>query len=310
MIVTVTLNPAIDISYRVNNFKINKGHRVENGNKTAGGKGLNVSRVLKQLGEHPHCLGFLGGSNGKWIKRQLEIEGLEGSFTQIKEETRTCLAFIDEENSTQTELMEKCPTVSEEEKEEFLETYQQQFKKATLIIASGSLPSWLDSSFYKDMSKLAKEQNIPFILDTSGEPLKLGIEGNPFLIKPNQEELTQFAGKELKTMEDMVEVAIRICNQGVQNVLLSLGEGGAILVRKDVILKANIPSIPVVNPVGSGDSMIAGMAYSINNNLVLEECLRMACACGMANAMEEKTGFVQSQMIKQLLKEINITSID
>ncbi|MBS4198201.1 1-phosphofructokinase [Bacillus sp. FJAT-49732] len=309
MIITVTLNPAIDISYRVNNFNINKGHRVENGLKTAGGKGLNVSRVLKQLGEQSLCLGFLGGQNGKWIKKRLEMDGMEQSFTTITEETRTCLAIIDEDHSTQTELLEKGPNVSEEEKERFLETFNQQLKKAKLIIASGSLPLGLEPSFYKEICKLVKEENIPFFLDTSGESLKLGIEGSPFLIKPNQEELSQFAGKELMKIEEMVEVAVKICNQGVQNVLLSLGENGAMLVRKDTILKADIPTIPVVNPVGSGDSMIAGMAYSINNGFDLKESLRMACACGMANAMEAKTGFVQPEIIKQLLSEINITTL-
>ncbi|MCR2823478.1 1-phosphofructokinase [Lederbergia panacisoli] len=306
---TVTLNPAIDVSYRVNNFELDKGHRVENGNKTAGGKGLNVSRVLKQLGVEPLCLGFLGGQNGEWIKKQLIKDGLEQSFTSIKEDTRTCLAFIDEGHGTQTELMEKGPIISEEEKASFLHTYQQMLKKARLIVSSGSLPLGLESSFYKEISGIAKENNIPLLLDTSGESLKFGVEGSPFLIKPNQEELSQFAGKDLKNIDDMIEVAKEICNQGVQNVLLSLGENGALLVRKDIILKANIPAIPVANPVGSGDSMIAGMAYSIYNNYAYEDSLKMACACGMANAMEKKTGFIQEKTVKKLLSEISITAI-
>ncbi|MBS4220436.1 1-phosphofructokinase [Bacillus sp. FJAT-49711] len=309
MIITVTLNPAIDVSYRVNNFELGKGHRVENGNKTAGGKGLNVSRVLKQLGAQPLCLGFLGGQNGEWIKNQLKLDDLEQSFTTINKDTRTCLAFIDENQSTQTELMEKGPVITEEEKASFLYTYKQMFKKAKLIVSSGSLPLGMESSFYKEISKLANEYNIPFLLDTSGESLKSGIEGSPFLIKPNQEELSQFAGKNLKAIDEMVEVAKEICDQGVQHVLLSLGENGAVLVRKDIVLKADIPAIAVANPVGSGDSMIAGMAYSIYHNYSLKDSLKMACACGMANAMEKKTGFVQANIIKKLLSEIKITKI-
>ncbi|MCJ8008230.1 1-phosphofructokinase [Lederbergia wuyishanensis] len=309
MIVTVTLNPAIDISYRVNNFKINKGHRVENGIKTAGGKGLNVSRVLKQLGENPLCLGFLGGQNGEWIKRHIGNEGLEESFTQIREETRTCLAFLDEENSTQTELMEKGPMVAEEDINNFSEKYKHLLEEATMVIASGSLPAGLSVDFYREIAEKAKESNVPFILDTSGISLELAIEGKPFLIKPNKDEICQFAKRSDLSFQEMIDVAREICNKGVDYVLISLGADGAVFVGSDTTLRAEIPVISVVNPVGSGDSMVAGMAFALHNHYDIEECLKWACACGISNALQETTGKIDPELVGDLLTKIKVTPL-
>lgn len=306
MIVTITLNPAIDIAYKVNHFRIGHGHRVERGRKTAGGKGLNVSRVLKRLGESPVCTGFLGGINGKWIMDQLEHEGLDQTFIEIKDETRTCLAFLDEENGNQTELMEKGPFVSAEEQEEFEETLKQLMSEASLIIASGSLVSGIPVSYYREISEWAHAARIPILLDTSGEALEKGIEGKPFLIKPNKAELCKYMNQANLSIDELIAAAKNICAQGVRYVLLSLGKDGAILVGDDQILRAEIPTVPVVNAVGSGDSMVAGMAYGLQKKYSLEDCLKWACACGIANAMEWETGTIQPHAVQELLEKIQI----
>ncbi|CAM4177597.1 1-phosphofructokinase [Lederbergia lenta] len=309
MIVTVTLNPAIDVSYRVPNFQMDQGHRVENGNKTPGGKALNVSRVLKEIGSAPLCTGFLGGQSGVWIQKQLDEQEIEHSFVTIKEETRTCLAMIDEKSGTQTELMEIGPVVKNEEIEKFKVSFQHLLKEATMVVASGSLPSGVPVSFYQEIGALTREANIPLLLDTSGEPLKFGIEGKPFLIKPNQTELSQYTGKVESTLEEMIEAAKAICSQGVQYVLLSLGAEGAVLIGEDVIWQAKVPRITAVSPVGSGDSMVAGMAYALQKKYDLDECLRWACACGLANALESTTGMVQTEIVQQYLPEIKVTAL-
>ncbi|GIN56327.1 tagatose-6-phosphate kinase [Lederbergia ruris] len=307
MIVTVTLNPAVDIAYKVDHFKIGHGHRVEPGRKTAGGKGLNVSRVLKKLGENPVCTGFLGGNNGKWIMDQLGQEELEHTFIEIKGETRTCLAFLDEELGTQTELMEKGPVVSEEEQEEFEEVLKQLMSEAGMIIASGSLASGIPASYYREIGEWARAVHIPILLDTSGEALEKGIEGKPFLIKPNKDELCNYMNQPDLTLDEMIAAAKKICGQGVQYVLVSLGKEGAILVGNDHFLKAEIPTVQVVNPVGSGDSMLAGMAYALQKKYSLEECLKWACACGTANAMEQGTGTIQPHIVQELIRKTKIT---
>ena len=309
MIVTVTLNPAIDVSYHVSNFQIDKGFRVENGSKTAGGKGLNVSRVLKELGSEPLCTGFLGGQSGAWIQSELDQQGLDHSFVLIKEETRTCLAMIDDIHGTQTELMEKGPVVTEQEIEKFQMAFGDLLKEATMVVASGSMAAGMPPDFYRQIGELARAENIPFLLDTSGKSLEFGIEGKPFLIKPNEEELCQYTGKSEMSLDEMIDAAKEICSKGVQFVLISLGAEGAVLVGNDTILRAEIPVIPVVSPVGSGDSTVAGMAYALQNGFELEECLRWACASGMANAMEATTGTVQKKVVRELLSEIKVTAL-
>lgn len=309
MIITVTLNPAIDVSYQVKNMQIDQVHRTEAGMKTAGGKGLNVSRVLSILGESPLCTGFLGGNNGEWIQEKLDEEDLQHNFIPISGETRTCLAFLDEENGSQTEILEKGPTISEEEQEQFELVFKELLAEASLIIASGSLPAGLPTDFYKEMGEWARAANVPLILDTSGEALKAGIEGKPYLIKPNKEELSQYSNKKNLTLEEMIQVAKEICFQGVEYVLVSMGADGALLIGHDVVLKAEIPTIQAINAVGSGDSTVAGIAYALTQKEDLTSALKWACACGMANALEEKTGVVNIETVQQLISEINIIEL-
>ena len=307
MIITITLNSAIDVSYHPQNFQVNQVHRVENGSKTAGGKGLNVSRVLKQLGCEPLCTGFLGGHSGSWIKKRLKQEGLEHSFIEISGETRTCLAFLDNQYGTQTELLEEGPFITIVEKDTFLSEFSKMLEKADLITASGSLPKGIPLDIYSEIGEMANASNVPFILDTSGKALELGIQGRPFLIKPNREELCQYVGRQELTLDEMITAAKKICAKGVQYVLVSLGKEGALLVGRDTVLVAKIPEITVVNPVGSGDSMLAGMAYALKNQYNLKNSLKWACACGMSNAMGAKTGEIQLQMVHELLSEIDVS---
>lgn len=309
MIVTVTLNPAIDISYQVPNFQLDRVHRAEAGNKTAGGKGLNVSRVLKQLGEEPLLTGFLGGKNGEWIQHKLSEENFHHAFVAIAGETRQCLAILDTEQNNQTEILEKGPVISELEIEQFENVFQEFLKEAEFVVASGSLPRGIPSNFYAEMGKWANSANVPFILDTSGEALVQGIEGKPFLIKPNRDELEQYANKENLELPEIIEVAKSIIEKGVQHVLVTLGADGAILVTKEHVWQAQIPTIEVVNAVGSGDSTVAGMVYALKQGYELPECLKWACACGMANALEEATGSINRKNVDNLLGKIQVKEI-
>lgn len=176
-----------------------------------------------------------------------------------------------------------------------------------MVVASGSLPAGIPSTFYQEIGELALAAKLPFLLDTSGKALADGIKGKPYLIKPNKEELCQYAGKSDLTLEEMIAIAKSICSQGVKYVLISLGAEGAVLVGSEIIFRAEIPAITVVSPVGSGDSMVAGMAYALKNGLHLTECLRWACACGMANAQEAATGTVQQRVVQKHVSQIKIS---
>ncbi|PLS05346.1 1-phosphofructokinase [Neobacillus cucumis] len=307
MIATVSLNPSIDVRYSLPVFQIGQIHRAASIDKTAGGKGLNVSRVLSQLGMKVSCTGFLGGKNGEWIADRLQDSMLENRFIPIKGETRSCLAILTEDG--QTEILEQGPYISEDERKLFLEIYDSILEEADYIVASGSLPTGLEQSFYQLLADRAKQKGRYFLLDTSGIGLAQGIQGKPFLIKPNKEEFCKLIGKSHIELDEMMEYAQEICKNGVEYLLLSMGKEGALLVSKSRILKADIPVIKAMNPVGSGDSMLAGFTFAHSKEYSLEEVLKWACACGMSNAASEKTGSINPLEVQQFINLIKVVEI-
>jgi tagatose 6-phosphate kinase len=307
MIATITLNPAIDIRYRMLDFQSNKVNRVLTVDRSAGGKGLNVSRVLESLGCNVICMGFLGGKNGEWITEKLGELSIENSFIQIQEETRLCIAISKIQSHEQTEILEPGPTINKLEIGRFLQKYEEVLDKAQYVVASGSIPKGLQTDFYKTLSVRANKKGKSFLLDTSGEALIEGVKGNPFLIKPNKFELCQLLKLKNPSISRMVSGMKGVCDQGVKHVLLSLDKEGAILVTKNRVLHAKIPSIQAVNTVGSGDSMVAGYTYAICNQFRIEDSLKWACASGMANAIEEQTGHINIQNVEKFVEMIEIT---
>ena len=308
MIATVSLNPAIDVSYSVPSFQSGQIHRASSVDKTAGGKGLNVSRVLSQLGMKISCTGFLGGKSGEWIADSLQEMMLENRFIPIKGETRSCLAILSQEG--QTEILEQGPQISRDERKLFLEIYDSILDEADYIVASGSLPNGLESSFYQVLAEKAKQRGRCFLLDSSGTGLAKGVLGKPFLIKPNLEEFCKLIGKSSDIeFNEMIEYAQGICRNGVEYLLLSLGREGALLVNQSRILKAEIPAIKAKNPVGSGDSMLAGFTFAHSKKYPLEDMLKWACACGMSNAASKKTGSINLSQVHQFVNLIEVIEI-
>ena len=305
MILTITLNPSIDRRYNVKDFKRGKIFRTEDYEYTIGGKGINVSKVIKSFGEEIMATGFLGGNSGKCILDGLDEMNIERNFIKISGETRSCLAIISNDGS-QTEILETGPLISENEKNKFLELYEKLLDKVDIICASGSLPKGLDSSIYSELIKIAKKKNKKFLLDTSGEALKLGIEASPFLIKPNKEELENLLGYSMDSEEKLINAGRFLLNKGIEIVVISLGEKGALLFNGNYIYRANLPSIKAINPVGSGDAMIGGMAVGLSKNYDYENIIRLGTACGTANAMESETGKVDQNNLKKIIEKINI----
>lgn len=305
MITVITFNPSIDRLYKLEKFEIGSVQRANFINPTAGGKGLNVAKVLKKLGEDINCIGFLGGFNGEYVKSQLKNIGIENKFTDIKEETRVCLNIIDS-NNISTEVLEKGPNVSEEEIQRFENDLEEVLKNTDVLVASGSLASGLPIDYYFKIGKLCNQRNIKFILDSSGESLKLGIKSKPYLIKPNMDELEILSGVKVKSVDDVINVSKSILSAGVENVCISMGKDGMVLVNKDFAYKVEIPKIDVVNTVGSGDSSIAGFALGIAKKYGLKESLKLANACGMSNAMNISTGDINLEDIDKFIEEIKV----
>lgn len=304
MIATVTLNPAIDVRYTLSQFQMGGVNRVSSIEKSAGGKGLNVTRVLSRLGQKVTCTGFLGGKSGEWIESELSHLKVHNSFVPIKGETRTCLAILSKEG--QTEILETGPFIPSNELEIFDRTFSSILDTVDFVVVSGSLPEGVPTGFYSELSKNANQKGVRLLLDTSEPALAEGIAGKPFLIKPNKEEFARLIGKTFDSTDDMLRHAQAICHKGIHYVLLSLGEEGAILVSEKRVLRAKVPNVKAVNPVGSGDSMLAGFTYAYSHGFPIGEVLKWACACGMSNAIMEKTGEVNLLDIRRFVKEIDV----
>ncbi|PGM59291.1 1-phosphofructokinase family hexose kinase [Bacillus sp. AFS053548] len=307
MIATITLNPAIDIRYNLPDFHLDGVNRVTAVDKTAGGKGLNVSRVLSQLGANVTCTGFLGGKSGEWIADQLPNYNLINRFVGIKGETRFCLVIESKEGHT--EILEQGPEILENEREEFLKNFDTIIESNNYIVGSGSLPYGIDSDFYRDLIEKTKQKGKYFLLDSSGESLAHGIKGKPFLIKPNREEFCKLIGLNQLSIEDMIWYAQDICQKGTQYVLLSLGKEGALLVSKDVTLQAVIPALTDVHQVGSGDSMLAGFTFAHSKGYSIEDILKWSCACGISNAASERTGSVELTKVQHYFNLIKVKEL-
>ncbi|SHH63954.1 1-phosphofructokinase [Virgibacillus chiguensis] len=306
MILTITLNPSVDIQYRLSDFNIDTVNRVTDVRKTAGGKGLNVARVIRQLDEKVSATGFLGGSLGDFINSELKRLNIENGFMPITGDTRNCIAII--HNGEQTELLEDGPVIQQEEASQFLRQFREQAKQANWITISGSLPKGLQKNYYEQMLAIANEVGIPVLLDTKGDLLARSLQGDtvPYLIKPNQDELADLLGEEKLDIED-VRVAIQsVLFDGVDWVVITMGAQGAVVKHKDKVYRVHSPKINAANPVGSGDSVIAGFATGLARQLSGENLIKFGLAMGVLNAMEEQTGYVDITKVSWCIEQMKV----
>lgn len=305
MITVVTFNPSIDTLYKLESFEIGKVQRAGDVKKSAGGKGINVARVLNQLGHSPMCMGFVGGYNGLYIKDEIKKIGLRDEFIKIDGETRVCLNIIDK-NKVSTEILESGPIVEENDMIKFERHLENILEETKILVASGSLPKGLPIDYYGLLGEICRIKNIKFILDTSGKYLESAINSHIYMIKPNIDELEALCKCNINNKEDAIKEAYKLLRYNIENICISMGKDGMILVNKDSIYEVKIPSIKIENTVGSGDSSIAGFAYGLLNDYSLKDCLRLSNACGMSNAMNIKTGFIDVNEVEKLFKEIEV----
>ena len=284
MILTVTLNAAIDKRYVVDDFKVGEVNRVRECSYVPGGKGLNVSKPASIYGAEVVATGFVGGHAGNYI-------------------------IWDEVNHVQTEFLEPGFTLTEEDFRGFEKKFTELVKDADVVSMSGSVPKGLDGTAYQRLVKIVKEAGKPVILDTSGKLLEMGIEACPTLIKPNIDEIRMLTGKHCDDIQDIIDAAKTIHANGVEIVAVSLGADGSLAVGEEGIFRAIVPKIDAVNTVGCGDSMIAGFALGLSEGLSLEETLRRASAISAAAAMREETGFFVMEDMEKLLPQIVIQKL-
>lgn len=305
MILTVTANPAVDVAYFVESFNMGEVHRPLKTVTTAGGKGLNVARVVSTLGEDVVAMGFIGGANGAFIESETERLGIGNAFTKIKGETRRNIDIIDAKGSC-GEMLEQGPEISPEEKAAFLCQYAENVKKCDFICASGSLPRGIDGDFYRELIRIARESNKKILVDTSGSALESVIEEKPFMIKPNKDELSRLAGCYIHSDDSIGNALKLLYAKGVELPFVTLGGDGGALYDGRALYKFIIPKIKIKNTVGSGDSTVAGFAVGLCRGMALCDAVRLGMAAGMSNAESEQSGAVSKEAVDRFYQEIKI----
>lgn len=306
MILTVTLNAAIDKRYVVEGARMGEVNRVKECTYTPGGKGLNVSKTAAIAGARVVATGFVGGHAGAYIEDSLKPFGIEGAFYHMKEESRSCINIWDCQSKVQTEYLEPGFTVSGEDFEGFLRLFQGLVGEAGVVTMSGSVPRGLDGCAYQRLVGIVKEAGKKVILDTSGSLLSQGIKSGPTMVKPNIDEIRMLTGKNCKEEKEILKAAQQIHENGVEIVVVSLGADGAVAVSEEGIYRAEVPKIDAVNTVGCGDTMIAGFALGLYGGLPVGDTLRRASAMSAAAAMREETGFFVKEDMERLLSQIKI----
>lgn len=308
MILVINLNASVDKRYKMKDLIKGEVMRAAEVDNTPGGKGIHVANVATILGEDCIATGYLGGKSGEFISEKLQDYGIKQDFVQVAGETRSCLAIITE-SGAQTEILEPGPTVTQEEQEAFLAKYQELLSKAAVVAASGSMPKGLPGDFYGQLINLTRKAGKPFLLDTSGEALIQGIKAQPYFVKPNNDEIKVLVGAELRSDEDIVHVLQKFMEDGIKLPVISLGAQGSMAGYNQHVYKITVPKIQCKNPVGSGDSFVAGIAVGIERGMAIEDVLSLGAACGTANAMEDESGFVRKEVVEELFPQIKIQQI-
>ena len=288
MIYSVTLNPSIDFIVRVKDFQLDETNRAYEDNFFAGGKGIMVSKLLKNVKTDCVNLGFLGGFTGTFIEQNLKKLNILSDFVTVNENTRVNVKLKTE---TETEINCQGPKISDNEKEEFLDKIRK-IKSDDFVILSGSVPSNLGNDFYITIIEILNKNGVKFTLDSSGETFSKSLKYKPFLIKPNKDELKEYARREFKNNQEIVNYVRENLVDKAEHVIISLGGEGALYIDKKFSLFAYPLRVKenVVNTVGAGDSVVAGFVnYMLKHNDV-ERAFRFAVACGTATSFSEDIG--------------------
>lgn len=307
--ITVTLNPAIDKTVEIHDFKIGSVNRISSIRIDAGGKGINVSKVIQYLGGKSKALGVLAGKNGEFIKDSLDHLQIKNDFVFIPGETRTNLKIIDPFHHTNTDINEPGCAVSEKDLAKVQEKILQSIHKDAVLILSGSVPKGISKNIYASWIKKAKEQGAKSILDADGELLKEGLKAGPYLVKPNIHELEELCGKGLKNLKDIIKACEIFFHYGTKKIVVSLGKEGGLFVSQKNILYAEGLKVPVQSTVGAGDSMVAALALAIERNYSLEETVALSMAVSAANVMTSGTEPAECKDILKLKDKVKIQYI-
>lgn len=308
-VVIVGLNPAIDKTIIFDGFVPGKTNIIKEEIVRPGGKAVNVSLSLKNLGVEALLTGIIAGENGMLIKTALEKNEIKTSFFDIKGETRTNYKIFDNSDKVTTEMNSKGMEISSEDCMKFLEYLSFISKKCSILVLSGSLPRGFPSMTYSQIIKTARESNTQVILDTNAVNLKSSIDSKPYAIKPNLDELEEYAGRKLCSNEEIIMELNGIIKKGVRFALVSLGKKGAIAINDRSVVLAESFQITPKSPVGAGDSMVAALVYALLNDMDIKDTVRWMVAFSTITASHSAGVFCSVSEAKDALKKIKIKEI-
>ncbi|MDF2680407.1 MAG: pfkB [Brevibacillus sp.] len=303
MIYTVTLNPSIDYHVWIETMAEGTIHQAQKEWKAAGGKGINVSKVLRNLGSDSVALGFVGGFTGAFIRHELEQEGIEHRFIPVSQDSRINIKIKAER---ETDLSGVSPLISKEALKELMDQLDQLTSDDFLVLA-GSVPASVPADIYRLMMQRMNQLGVRVILDAKGTALGNALAEKPFLIKPNHHELGELFGVSVETTEEAVHYGRRALELGAVNVIVSMAGNGAVFVNRERAFAAQFPKQQLVNSIGAGDSMVAGFLYAYTHAQQVKEAFQLSVAAGSTTAISE--GFCTPEKIEAFLPHITITEL-
>jgi len=313
MILTVTLNAAIDKSLSVPSFRLGRRHRTVEQRSTAGGKGVNVARLLASLGQPVIATGFVGGATGTRIVEQLTAESILNGFVHIGEESRTNISVLDPTTGEQTEINERGPEVNPAEVELFIEKLCYLARGAAICVLAGSLPRGVDPSFYATLIAELARLDVVTVVDSEGEAMKLAVRAEPTVISPNMAEAEELVGHEFNDRDEQAGALTELRNLGSREAIITLPDGCIASVLVDGQpreYRVWIEPREAVASVGAGDAFLAGYVAARYSGSTPEECLRYAVACGAESTQRLGAGLVDPKGVDELLAEVEVEQIE
>ncbi|MCM3573836.1 MULTISPECIES: 1-phosphofructokinase [Mesobacillus] len=300
MIYTLTLNPSVDYIVEADEIHLGSLNRSSNETKLPGGKGINVSRVLRSLGVDSKATGFIGGFTGRYVEEFLNSEDVQTSFVNVEGDTRINIKL---KAGSETEINARGPEISGKAISSLKEQIKQLGKGDYLVLA-GSIPSSMPDSIYEEIVQICKDTGAEVIVDAEGDLLKNILVHGPFLIKPNHHELGQFFNKEITEADEAIFYGKKLVEAGAKNVIVSLAEKGAVYINENKAYKADVPQGEVKSSVGAGDSMVAGFLAQYLKTGDRKEAFRYSVASGSATAFS--IGLCTPEKVERLLHEVKI----
>jgi len=304
MIYTVTLNPSVDYVVKVIPFELGHLNRAKSEAKFPGGKGINVSRVLKRLNVESCALGFLGGFTGKYIETFLKNEGIQTNFVHVNGDTRINIKL---KTDVETEINGIGPMVSHEEMNQFLKKVDS-LTSSDLLIMSGSVPKNLPDHIYEQIAAICQKNNVKLFVDISGDVIHTLLPYQPFLIKPNHLELGEWFNCKINSIEEALYYGKKLVKKGAHNVIVSMAEKGALLINKELSLYASVPVGEVKNSVGAGDSVVAGFIAKYIQTNDIKLAFQYGIAAGSATAFSFE--LCKHQEVEALHSKISIEVLE